>query len=50
MSKDTIVSVSAVGFFTFMLFWTLNGNSGQDMNDVVVQYWEAKVAQQEADE
>jgi hypothetical protein len=28
----------------------VKGNSGQDMNDVVVQYWEAKVAQLEADE
>ena len=36
--QNPIVSVSAIGFFTFMLFWTLNGDSGRDMNDVLVDY------------
>ena len=43
MGKTTTVSVGFVGFFTFMMFWTLNGSSGRDMNDVVVDYWEARI-------
>jgi hypothetical protein len=40
--SSPVVSVSAVGFFTFWMFWTLNGASGKDMNDVVVDYWQAQ--------
>lgn len=40
--KDTVVSISVIGFFTFMMFWTLNGSGGRDMNDVVVDYVIAK--------
>jgi hypothetical protein len=43
MSRTPVVSVSIVGFFTVMLLWTLNGASGRDMNDVIVEYWDARV-------
>lgn len=50
MNSAPVVSVSVLGFFTFMMFWTLNGESGRDMNDIVVDYWEARVVQQEVAE
>ena len=42
--NDKVTNVSAIGFFTVMLLWTLNGDSGRDMNDVIVEYWQAKTA------
>jgi hypothetical protein len=48
MGKTTTVSVSVISFFTFWMFWTLNGASGRDMNDVVVDYWDARISQQES--
>jgi hypothetical protein len=39
MSSTPVISVSALGFFTFMMFWTLDGDTGRDMNDVLVEYW-----------
>ena len=30
-----------------MMFWTLNSKDGVDMNDVLVDYWQAKVVQLE---
>jgi hypothetical protein len=41
--SNPVVSVSAVSFLTFWMFWTLNGASGRDMNDVIVEYWDARV-------
>lgn len=49
-SKDkeyTLNTVPAIGFFTFMMLWTLNGDTGRDLNDVVVQWIEAKARQVE---
>jgi hypothetical protein len=43
MSGTTTVSVGLVSFFTFMMFWTLNAEDGRDMNDVIVDYWEARI-------
>jgi hypothetical protein len=34
---------TVISFFTFMMFWTLNSTSGKDMNDVVVDYWQARI-------
>jgi hypothetical protein len=41
--SNPVVTVSFISFFTFMMFWTLNGESGRDMNDVIVEYWEARI-------
>ena len=41
--KNFIINTSAVGFFTFIMFWTLDGSSGKDMNDIMVEYWEARI-------
>tara|TARA_R110000782_G_scaffold54142_2_gene114650 strand:- start:665 stop:829 length:165 start_codon:yes stop_codon:yes gene_type:complete len=47
MKESRVMNVTTVSFFVFWMFWTLNGDSGRDMNDVVVDYWEAKVSQVE---
>ena len=47
MGKVNTVSISIVSFFTFMMFWTLNGDSGRDMNDVLVDYWESRLVTKE---
>ena len=39
---DNIQSFTLVSFFSVLLVWTLNGSSGKDLNDVVVDYYEAK--------
>lgn len=44
--KTQTISIGVVGFFTFWMFWTLNGASGKDMNDVVVDYVAAKTVQE----
>jgi hypothetical protein len=38
MDKVNISGTPIIGFFTFMMFWTLNANSGYDMADVVIKY------------
>lgn len=42
-----VSSISIIGFFTFMMFWTLNSTSGEDMNDMVVRWMKAEIAQME---
>jgi len=44
-SVNVPTTISVIGFFTFMMFWTLNSESGRDMNDIIVDYWAAKVVQ-----
>lgn len=42
-----VSSISLIGFFTFMMFWTLNSTSGEDMNDMVIRWMKAEIAQME---
>ena len=43
MGKTVTVSASAISFFTFMMFWTLDGASGRDMADITTDYWQARI-------
>lgn len=45
---DTARSISSarfLGFFTVLLLFTLDGDSGRDLCDVLVEYVEAKTAE-----
>ena len=46
MTTNNTSIFTFLSFFTFWAFWTLNGASGKDMADVVIQYWDNKGQQQ----
>lgn len=41
-NANSVVSVKVIGFFTVLLLFTLNGDSGRDLCDVTVEYIEAQ--------